>query len=205
MRSFAVLFILSSASVSQRWHAPVVLVSAHEHEGTAAAGDLGQQQQQCSRSLSSLVRELVRTEVLPRMFPTHPSSKDHAQLVPEQCLLHPGNDMFADQERHKVVTSGALHKCLYCNKTFKSDAYLDAHMDRRHTDELRGARDAAGRPNARFCPADLAPLFGVPTAPSSSPSSASLGAADGGAGGGPGCSDRVVERLVHRCRSMARR
>jgi hypothetical protein len=193
----ALFLVLFSSAVTLRQQ-DILAVHAHEPPQT---------DQPCSRRLSALVREVVRSEVLPRVLPAVPNANDRDRLVPEQCLLHRDNDMFLDQDLHKTVTGSGLHKCLYCNKTFKSDAYLDAHMDRKHVDELRGARDSAGRPSARFCLADAAPVLGIPAPSSASPAplSAAQGAEAGATTAASICSERTVERLAHRCRSIARR
>jgi hypothetical protein len=186
--------------------AQLVLAIVGPHLVILASGLEPQQagNQPCSRRLSALVREVVRSDVLPIVLPRALNTNGRITAVPEQCLLYPDNDMFSDQELHKTVTGGGLHKCLYCNKTFKSDAYLNAHMDRKHEDELRGVQDSAGRPSARFCLADAAPVLGLPS------SSAFFHTAPEAIEPGtlvtdPGCSERVVERLMHRCRSIARR
>lgn len=48
------------------------------------------------------------------------------------CRLHPDNDIFRDQELHKIHVDINEWRCGYCTKSFRSEKYLDQHFDNRH-------------------------------------------------------------------------
>lgn len=49
-----------------------------------------------------------------------------------KCRLHPDNDMFRDQELHKIHVDINDWKCGYCKKSFYAEKYLDKHFNNRH-------------------------------------------------------------------------
>jgi len=54
-----------------------------------------------------------------------------AQL-PDGCPLAPHLDVLLDHEQHKRRKSRGQHQCTYCNKIFRTEDYLDQHMQRKH-------------------------------------------------------------------------
>ena len=52
--------------------------------------------------------------------------------IPSKCRLHADNDMFRDQELHKIHVDINEWKCGYCKKSFYAEKYLDKHFDNRH-------------------------------------------------------------------------
>jgi hypothetical protein len=48
------------------------------------------------------------------------------------CRLHPDNDLFRDQEQHKVHLDVNEWRCGYCKKSFRAEKFLDQHFDNRH-------------------------------------------------------------------------
>lgn len=56
--------------------------------------------------------------------------------IPSNCRLHPSNDLFRDQEEHKVHVDINEWKCGYCQKSFRAEKYLDQHFDNRHRNLL---------------------------------------------------------------------
>lgn len=52
--------------------------------------------------------------------------------IPKACRLHPDNDMFREQELKKEHISTNQWQCSYCKKMFRSEKYLDQHLDNRH-------------------------------------------------------------------------
>ncbi|GAB4860518.1 hypothetical protein Ancab_035678 [Ancistrocladus abbreviatus] len=56
------------------------------------------------------------------------------------CRLHPDNDLFRDQEHHKIHVDVNEWRCAYCKKSFLSEKYLDKHFDNRHYNLLNFSR-----------------------------------------------------------------
>ncbi|KAF2555075.1 hypothetical protein F2Q68_00017642 [Brassica cretica] len=52
--------------------------------------------------------------------------------IPDKCRLHPDNDLYRDQEQHKVHVDVYEWKCGYCRKSFNEDKFLDQHFATRH-------------------------------------------------------------------------
>ncbi|KAL0792215.1 hypothetical protein Bca101_063592 [Brassica carinata] len=52
--------------------------------------------------------------------------------IPNKCRLHPDNDLYRDQEQHKVHVDIYEWKCGYCRKSFNEEKFLDQHFDTRH-------------------------------------------------------------------------
>lgn len=67
--------------------------------------------------------------------------------IPSKCRLHADNDMFRDQELHKIHVDINEWKCGYCKKSFYAEKYLDKHFDNRHYNLLNTSE--------RKCLADL--------------------------------------------------
>lgn len=56
--------------------------------------------------------------------------------LPRQCRLHPSNDLFRDQEEHKIHLDVNEWRCGYCRKSFRAEKFLDQHFDNRHSNLL---------------------------------------------------------------------
>lgn len=52
--------------------------------------------------------------------------------ISNKCRLHPDNDMFRDQELHKINHDVNEWRCGYCKKSFYAEKYIDKHFDNRH-------------------------------------------------------------------------
>ena len=100
----------------------------------------------CSREVSRKVRTYIRTQIYPKL--THIAPHD----LPVSCPIHPHNDIYLDQENNKTMVTRGEWKCQYCKKRFKSELYLDKHMDNKHVDKLSN--------ETTTCLADLCPIFG---------------------------------------------
>ena len=61
-----------------------------------------------------------------------PFVKEAKYNIPEACRLHPNNDIFREQELKKEHISTSQWQCSYCKKMFRSEKYLDQHLDNRH-------------------------------------------------------------------------
>ena len=70
------------------------------------------------------------------------------------CALHPDHDKLLPHEEQKKMLNRHQWRCGICGKTFRSERYLDAHLDRRHLDTLA--------PNATLCVGDLCDVLRCP-------------------------------------------
>ncbi|CAN8251797.1 unnamed protein product [Cochlearia groenlandica] len=52
--------------------------------------------------------------------------------ISKQCRLHPDDDLYRDQEQHKVHVDVFEWKCGYCKKSFNEEKFLDQHFSSRH-------------------------------------------------------------------------
>lgn len=52
--------------------------------------------------------------------------------ISQNCRLHPDNDLFRDQEQHKIHVDINEWRCGYCKKSFRAEKFLDQHFDNRH-------------------------------------------------------------------------
>lgn len=52
--------------------------------------------------------------------------------ISSKCRLHPSNDLFREQEQHKIHFDINDWQCGYCKKSFRAEKFLDQHMDNRH-------------------------------------------------------------------------
>lgn len=53
--------------------------------------------------------------------------------LPSTCRLHHDNDMFREQEEHKIRADTNEWRCGFCKKSFYAEKYLDQHFDNRHS------------------------------------------------------------------------
>lgn len=81
----------------------------------------------CSRDLSRQARAIVRQKVAGVGLDVD---------MPLACAFHPSRDKYLDQEQHKSVVRRHQYKCDYCGKIFRTEDYLDDHMERRHDDKV---------------------------------------------------------------------
>ncbi|KAL6638191.1 hypothetical protein ACP70R_025763 [Stipagrostis hirtigluma subsp. patula] len=57
--------------------------------------------------------------------------KEKYQL-PSKCRLYPDNDMFREQEQHKIHFDINEWRCGFCKKAFRAEKFLDQHFENRH-------------------------------------------------------------------------
>jgi hypothetical protein len=53
--------------------------------------------------------------------------------LPRKCRLRADNDMFREQEQHKIYYD-VKWRCGFCKKAFRAEKFLDQHLDNRHKD-----------------------------------------------------------------------
>lgn len=100
----------------------------------------------CPRAISRSVRKQLEKEVL------KPAGKAGADNWPKGCPLDPARDLWGAHEKQKSRKrgSGSMWTCGFCGKVFKSEHYLDLHMERKHMNET---------PTSGVCLADYCEAF----------------------------------------------
>ncbi|XP_048330387.2 uncharacterized protein LOC107418119 isoform X1 [Ziziphus jujuba] len=101
-----------------------------DYEGSAASRTLKQEQEHahqvhCSRERSRAAWKIIEEYLMPFVEREHYS-------ISSKCRLHPDNDLFRDQEEHKIHFDINEWQCGYCKKSFRAEKFLDQHMDNRH-------------------------------------------------------------------------
>ncbi|CAN0001815.1 unnamed protein product [Scytosiphon promiscuus] len=117
----------------------------------------------CSREDSRQARKIAVKKIYPLL------GADPSSIIPPECPLHPELDMYKHQELNKALVSGRsdTFQCGYCQKQFKTEFYMDRHMDNKHADRLHladpdefgGAADADAELSGH-CLGDLCPALG---------------------------------------------
>lgn len=79
----------------------------------------------CSRERSRAAWEIVDKYLMPFV-------ERERYEISRSCRLHPDNDLFRDQEQHKIKVDVNEWQCGYCKKSFLSEEFLDRHFDSRH-------------------------------------------------------------------------
>jgi len=85
----------------------------------------------CSRPISRAVRKALDTNIL------RPAGAAGVEAWPRGCPLDPARDLWGGHEKQKNRKRGQSGHwtCGYCGKVFKSEHYLDLHMERKHMSE----------------------------------------------------------------------
>ncbi|OWM90569.1 hypothetical protein CDL15_Pgr014872 [Punica granatum] len=101
-----------------------------ELESSAAARTLKQVDEHahevhCSRERSRAAWEITEEYLMPFV-------EQEKYQISQACRLHPENDMFRDQEEHKIHVDINEWRCGYCKKSFRAEKFLDKHFDSRH-------------------------------------------------------------------------
>lgn len=102
--------------------------------------------------------------------------------ISTHCRLHPDNDLFRDQEQHKIHFDVNEWRCGYCKKSFWAEKYLDQHFDNRHYNLLNASNSK--------CLADLCGALHCDTILSSKPPKTK-------------CNPAAAARNRHLCESLA--
>lgn len=98
----------------------------------------------CPRDRCRNVRNILQKEMyLP--------SRAYNYELPATCPISPITDQYAIHEDHKKRVRYRQHQCLFCQKTFRSEYWLDLHMERKHSAEVPE--------NATGCLADYCEIF----------------------------------------------
>ncbi|XP_073263263.1 uncharacterized protein [Populus alba] len=83
----------------------------------------------CSRERSRAAWKIIDEYLMPFV-------EKERYKISSRCRLHPENDLYRDQEQHKMHVDINEWRCGYCKKTFYEEKYLDKHFDNRHYDLL---------------------------------------------------------------------
>ncbi|KAF9601842.1 hypothetical protein IFM89_023529 [Coptis chinensis] len=125
------LLYISFSLVLQSGQASLSILQRYpDVEETVAGRTLKQEQERvhevhCSRERSRAAWKAVDEYLMPFV------EQDKYQF-PINCRLHADNDMFRDQEQHKVHMDVNEWQCGYCKKSFRAEKFLDQHFDNRH-------------------------------------------------------------------------
>ncbi|KAI5055557.1 hypothetical protein GOP47_0029078 [Adiantum capillus-veneris] len=88
----------------------------------------------CSRERSRTAWKIIDEYLLPFV-------EQERYNLPEDCRLNPKNDMFREQELKKEHVTTHQWQCIYCKKMFRSEKFLDQHLDNRHSDLINYSRE----------------------------------------------------------------
>ncbi|XP_007037874.2 PREDICTED: uncharacterized protein LOC18605039 isoform X1 [Theobroma cacao] len=105
-------------------------VSQQGLEESAAARTLQQEphhtnEVHCSRERSRAAWKIIEDYLMPFL-------EEEGFQISTKCRLHPDNDLFRDQEQHKINLDVNEWRCGYCKKSFRAENFLDQHFDDRH-------------------------------------------------------------------------
>eukprot|EP00262_Sarcandra_glabra_P004776 TRINITY_DN16022_c0_g1_i1.p1 TRINITY_DN16022_c0_g1~~TRINITY_DN16022_c0_g1_i1.p1 ORF type:complete len:279 (+),score=49.54 TRINITY_DN16022_c0_g1_i1:40-876(+) len=146
--AIGILLLLLSLTLQQR-----ALASPHVQENqkldeTAAvtARTLKQEtthgyEVHCSRERSQAAWKIIEEYLMPFV-------DQEEYHISSKCRLHSDNDMFRDQEQHKIHMDINDWRCGFCRKSFRAEKFLDQHFDNRHYNLLN---DTQGRCLADLC------------------------------------------------------
>ncbi|KAI3512838.1 hypothetical protein L1887_20158 [Cichorium endivia] len=113
LRSFKFIVVLISLE-------SIILVFANSQSSEEHAHEV-----HCSRERSRAAYEIIEEYLIPFV------ERENYQMS-HKCKLHPGNDIFRDQEEHKIHVDVNEWRCGYCKKSFRAEKFLDQHFDNRH-------------------------------------------------------------------------
>ncbi|GMH23900.1 hypothetical protein Nepgr_025743 [Nepenthes gracilis] len=111
----------------------------------------------CSRERSRAAWKVIEEYLMPFV-------EKEKYPISRKCRLHPDNDMFKDQEQHKIHVDINEWQCGYCKKSFYAEKYIDMHFNNRHYDlvNVNGSKCLANLCGALHC--DLVMDFQPPKA-----------------------------------------
>ncbi|XP_066359356.1 uncharacterized protein [Miscanthus floridulus] len=95
----------------------------------------------CSRERSRAAWEAIDEYLMPFV------EKEKYEL-PSKCRLRPDNDMFREQEQHKIHFDINEWHCGFCKKAFRAEKFLDQHFENRHKNLVDNSE---GRCMAALC------------------------------------------------------
>ncbi|OIT04800.1 PREDICTED: uncharacterized protein LOC109223634 [Nicotiana attenuata] len=126
--SFVLITVLSS-SISATSPLPHSDQGTEQHASSPEQDKPHVHEVHCSRDRSRAAWKVIEEYLMPFV------EREKYEL-PRQCRLHPSNDIFRDQEEHKIHLDVNEWKCGYCRKSFRAEKFLDQHFDNRHSNLL---------------------------------------------------------------------
>ncbi|RCV15850.1 hypothetical protein SEVIR_3G092800v4 [Setaria viridis] len=127
------LLLVAGRNQDQEFHGAarsrILLQDPHKHEV------------HCSRERSRAAWEAIDEYLMPFV------EKEKYEL-PSKCRLRPDNDMFREQEQHKIHFDINEWRCGFCKKAFRAEKFLDQHFENRHKNLLDNSE---GRCLADLC------------------------------------------------------
>ncbi|XP_024973285.1 uncharacterized protein LOC112511771 isoform X3 [Cynara cardunculus var. scolymus] len=79
----------------------------------------------CSRERSRAAYKIIEEYLIPFV-------EREKFRMSHRCKLHHSNDIFREQEEHKIHVDVNEWRCGYCKKSFRAEKFLDQHFDNRH-------------------------------------------------------------------------
>lgn len=89
----------------------------------------------CSRERSRHARGVLEEFFFPVVV------EKNKFALPPNCPFDRTKDMYLEHERHKAMVRRTQWKSLYSDKVFRSEYYVDKHMDNRHMDKIPPGAD----------------------------------------------------------------
>lgn len=122
--------------------------------------------------------------------------------LPPNCPFDRAKDMYLEHERHKEVVRRTQWKSLYSDKVFRSEYYVDKHMDNRHMDKIP--------PDADVCLADYCEVLQCDEHQAYKHPEARKKMGGGGGGGGRvgdhgRCNEEKLKGVRHFCEVLMNR
>ncbi|CAL5198152.1 unnamed protein product [Lathyrus oleraceus] len=131
--AIASIFLFSILRLQQFLHvssSPLLYENQVHNESSGESRNFEQEQEdapevRCSRDRSRAAWKVIDQYLTPFV------EKENYQLS-KKCRLLPENDMFRDQEEHKIYLDRNEWRCGYCKKSFREEKFIDQHFDKRH-------------------------------------------------------------------------
>jgi len=156
----------------------LVVCLSHAHEGHDHEEETEPNWATCSRARSRQARAILNEEFYPAVIRSR-------HKFPRECPLSKDNDIYLDNELHKKEARFGAYRCVYCNKVFKTESFLEKHFENRHVATIR---------NSGSCLADYCDLLECDML---------VEAAEGTYDGeGARCNPKTMQRRRHRCHSV---
>ncbi|KAG6524635.1 hypothetical protein ZIOFF_014570 [Zingiber officinale] len=91
--------------------------------------DVKKHEVHCSRERSRIASKIIDQYLMPFV-------EQEQYHLPNKCRLHHDNDIFREQEEHKIHVDINEWRCGFCKKSFRAEKFLDLHFDNRHSNLL---------------------------------------------------------------------
>ncbi|KAJ1485450.1 hypothetical protein T484DRAFT_1945444 [Baffinella frigidus] len=112
----------------------LVVCLSHAHEGHDHEEETEPNWATCSRARSRQARAILNEEFYPAVIRSR-------HKFPRECPLSKDNDIYLDNELHKKEARFGAYRCVYCNKVFKTESFLEKHFENRHVATIRNSAE----------------------------------------------------------------